>query len=103
MRDLTRAQAFYGDGLGFDVDEVAGGRLLLSVPGGRPLIEIRANRHAHPPDRDLPGLQHLGLVVPSRRDLAVILFRLSQQGIGLGGASDHLVSEAVYVEDWSER
>ncbi len=99
VRDLARAGAFYRDGVGFHAEAAPGGRLLLSVSGGRPLIEIRGNRHADPADPELPGLAHVGLVVPGRRDLAAALFRLSQQGIGLTGAFDHLVSEAVYVED----
>jgi catechol 2,3-dioxygenase len=99
VRDAGRARAFYESGLGFECTESPGGRLSLSVPGGAPLIEIKSNRQAHPSDPELPGLQHLGLVVPTRRDLAVVLFRLGVQGIGLKTSADHLVSEAIYVED----
>ena len=47
----------------------------------------------------MTGLFHLAVLLPSRRDLAVALRRLAEARVPLDGASDHLVSEALYLHD----
>lgn len=99
VRDLGRARAFYEQGLGLRVADASAGVLRLSAADGPPLLELRSDRVATPLDHAMPGLYHVALLVPTRRDLAVALLRLSQSNLRLTGASDHLVSESLYLED----
>ncbi len=100
IRDLPRVRTFYESVLGLHGVQDEGGRhVMLSCPDGRHLVELRANRFAAPPDPEGPGLYHLALRVPTRRDLSVVLLRLAARGVKLTGASDHLVSEALYLRD----
>lgn len=67
--------------------------------GDKPLIEL-AHRPGAPPRRPgTTGLFHLAILVPSRLDLAQAVRRLAAAGWSLTGASDHLVSEALYLDD----
>jgi catechol 2,3-dioxygenase len=99
VRDLGRARAFYEEGLGLRVADASAGVARLSAADGPPLLELRSDRVAAPVDRSAPGLYHVALLLPTRRDLAVALFRLSQSSLRLTGASDHLVSESLYLDD----
>ena len=97
-RDLPRVRAFYETVLGLEAEE--GDReVTLRAPGGPPLLVVRGNRFAPAPDPDGPGLYHTALRVPTRRDLSVVLLRLAAHRVALQGASDHLVSEALYLAD----
>ncbi len=64
-----------------------------------PLIELRGDSAAPLLNRRAPGLYHLAILVPTRTDLAFALARLAQARWPLEGASDHLVSEALYLSD----
>src|SRR5436305_2782399 len=75
------------------------GALALGVAGERPLVELRGDPSAPPLNRSATGLYHLAVLMPTRRDLAVALARLAQAEWPLDGASDHLVSEALYLSD----
>jgi catechol 2,3-dioxygenase len=95
--DLPRAVAFYAERLGFRVhaqDEetarLGAGDLDLLVLVGRPNA---------PQARGTTGLFHFAVLLPSRADLAAALARLVATRTPLQGASDHLVSEAVYLAD----
>ena len=94
VRDLERSKRFYTDILGF---EASGNR--LSPPGGRVLIELHENTSAIPKPRRSTGLFHFAILVPSRAALGRSLRRLIEQRYPLTGASDHLVSEALYLDD----
>jgi catechol 2,3-dioxygenase len=78
------------------------GTLALGVQGERPLIELRADGSASPLNRRSPGMYHLAILMPSRLELALALGRLAQARWPLDGASDHLVSEALYLSDPDE-
>jgi catechol 2,3-dioxygenase len=69
------------------------------VAGGPPLLELTEDRDASPVDISKPGLFHFALLVNSRIELAAALLRLVRMRWPLSGASDHLVSEALYLAD----
>lgn len=95
--DPERLLPFYRDALGLSVLSRSDGRLVLGA-GGRALVEIVRVPDATTPRHPAPGLFHLALRVPDRAALAARLMALHQLGARLG-ASDHLVSEALYVDD----
>ena len=75
------------------------GAVALGVPGEQPLVELRGDSSAPALDPRATGLFHLAILVPSRPDLARALRRLAEARWPLDGASDHLVSEAMYLSD----
>jgi catechol 2,3-dioxygenase len=95
VRDPARAQAFYGELLGLETD----GRALVAPRGTEPLLVLEASPDAPPRRPRTGGLFHLALLVPTRAELAAVLLRLAQAGVPLQGASDHGVSEALYLAD----
>jgi catechol 2,3-dioxygenase len=99
VADLARSQQFYERALGLQGAEREDGALALSVVGANPVIELVANPAASPLDRRATGLFHLAILLPTRHDLALALHRLVETRWPLDGASDHLVSEALYLSD----
>jgi catechol 2,3-dioxygenase len=99
VSDLERARAFYADALGLAATALDDGSIALGAPGERPLILLQGDLSAPPLDRHATGLFHLAVLVPSRQDLAFALARLAEARWPLDGASDHLVSEALYLSD----
>lgn len=97
--DLDRSLAFYTTVLGFDADTPRDGVVALRPPGGRVLIELHERRGAAAKPRRSAGLFHFAILVPSRAALGRTLRRLAEQRWPLSGASDHLVSEALYLDD----
>jgi catechol 2,3-dioxygenase len=95
VRELERSLAFYKDVLGFT--ELGDRR--LGPPGGRVLIELHERTDAIPRPRRSAGLFHFAILVPSRAALGRSLRRLADRSWPLTGASDHLVSEALYLND----
>lgn len=96
-RDPERLVAFYEQAVGLRVMARAGGDLVLGA-GDRPLVEFIRDPDAPAADPRLPGLFHLAVRVPDRRALAERVAALHRGGIRFG-ASDHLVSEALYIDD----
>jgi catechol 2,3-dioxygenase len=99
VSELDRSRAFYERAIGLRATELDDGTLGLGVADESPLIELRGDSSARRLNRRAPGLYHLAILVPSRRDLAFALARLAQARWPLDGASDHLVSEALYLSD----
>ncbi len=99
VSDLSRSRAFYGESLGLSEHPTADGDVALGAGDGRALIELREDRSAPQRDPRTTGLFHLAVLLPSRLDLAHALRRLAGSGWALDGASDHLVSEALYLSD----
>ncbi len=97
--DLARSRAFYEESLGLRGRPVGDGDLALGVGDGRALVELREDRSGVLRDPRATGLFHLAVLLPSRLDLAHALRRLAGSGWPLEGASDHLVSEALYLSD----
>ena len=99
VSELDRSRVFYEQAVGLRAVEHDDGALGFGAPGGRVLIELRGDAAAPRLNRRAPGLYHLAILVPTRRDLAFALARLVQAGWPLDGASDHMVSEALYLSD----
>jgi catechol 2,3-dioxygenase len=99
VSDLARSRTFYERVVGLEASELADGELALSVGGEHPLIELRGEPSAPALDRHATGLFHLAVLLPARRDLALALARIAESRWPLDGASDHLVSEALYLSD----
>jgi len=99
IRDLDRSKTFYQDVLGFEETDRQGRTASLRAPGGRVLIELVEKPEAIPRPRRSAGLYHFAILVPSRAALGRSLRRLAAMSWPLTGASDHLVSEALYLDD----
>lgn len=99
VSDLARSRQFYEQAIGLSAAEREDGTLALGVHGAAPLVELLESRSAPALDRRATGLYHLAILLPSRTDLAFALARLADAGWSLDGASDHLVSEALYLSD----
>ena len=99
VSDLDRSRAFYERAIGLRATELDDGKLALGVAGARPLVELRGDSSAPRLNRRATGLYHMAILVPTRLDLAFALARLAQERWSLDGASDHMVSEALYLSD----
>jgi catechol 2,3-dioxygenase len=102
VADLERAVAFYSKALGFEVTERLGRKVaFLSAGGYHHHIGLNTwgSSGGQPPPRGSTGLYHAAILYPTRVDLADALRRLLTYGIRIDGASDHGVSEAVYLHD----
>jgi len=99
VRDLDRSLLFYRDVLGFVEARREGRSLYLSPPGGRVLIELHERTDAVAKPRRSAGLYHFAILVPSRAALGRSLRRLAEKRWPISGAADHLVSEALYLND----
>jgi len=98
VADLAGARSFYERALGLEA-RADGEVVALGVPGGPALVELREQADAAPRRPGASGLFHLALLLPSRAELARALWRLARERVPLTGASDHLVSEALYLAD----
>jgi catechol 2,3-dioxygenase len=98
VHDLAGVRDFYERVVGLQAIEAGDGRALLGA-GATPLVELVEDRAAPPRPPRTTGLFHLALLVPDRADLARSLQRLAETRWPLAGASDHLVSEALYLGD----
>jgi catechol 2,3-dioxygenase len=94
---LDRTLPFYRDVVGLEVDRGADARATLSA-AGRPLVVLLEAPDAPERPRAAAGLFHLAVRVPDRGALGDALGRIRERG-SLTGASDHLVSEALYLRD----
>lgn len=102
VADLERSTAFYRDVLGFEVTERYGrNAVFLSAGGYHHHIGLNTweSEGGLPPPRGTTGLYHAAILYPTRGDLAEALRRLLAHGIRIDGASDHGVSEAIYLHD----
>ena len=101
VADLERARDFYRDAIGLTELDSSNGvtRLGAGDRSALPVVELVGDPDAPPRPRGTSGLFHLAILVPSRADLARSLQRVAEAGWRLSGASDHLVSEALYLSD----
>lgn len=98
VADLARSVDFYADVIGLQPTDRADGCASLGVDG-RTLLRLHELPGASPVIISATGLYHLAILVESRVELGRSLARLVERGYPLGGASDHLVSEALYLSD----
>jgi catechol 2,3-dioxygenase len=99
VADLDRARAFYERALGLRATGGEGDVVGLGPPGGPAIVELVGKPEAPRRPSRTTGLFHLAVLVPSRGDLAAALERVARAGWSFTGASDHLVSEALYLND----
>ncbi len=102
VSDLDRALAFYRDLLGFELTMMYGDQAaFLSAGGYHHHIGLNTwhSKEAPRARKEGVGLYHTAILYPTRRDLAKVLDRLREARYPLSGASDHGVSEALYLDD----
>ncbi|MGH2994074.1 MAG: VOC family protein [Solirubrobacterales bacterium] len=98
VRDADTAREFYERAIGLQTLEHGGDTVRLGVDG-EVVVELHGDPDAAAPSQASTGLFHLAVLVPTRRELAAALRRVVGTGWPLDGASDHLVSEALYLTD----
>ena len=102
VADLDRALAFWRDVLGFDEQARLGDQAAFVSAGGYHHhigLNTWESRGGQPPAPGTTGLYHVAVRFPDRRSLAEAVRRVLAAGAPLEGASDHGVSEAVYLRD----
>ena len=102
VADIERSLKFYRDLLGFEVTQHYGSSaVFLSAGGYHHHIGLNTwhSKNAAPAPVNAPGLYHTAILYPTRKDLAQVLMHLVQAKYPLTGASDHGVSQAIYLND----
>lgn len=102
VSDIDRSLAFWHDVLGFDVMARMGDQAAFISAGGYHHhigLNTWESKGAGPPPRHATGLFHIAVRYPDRATLADAVRRVAAAGIPLDGASDHGVSEAIYLSD----
>jgi catechol 2,3-dioxygenase len=102
VADIERALAFYCGLLGFELQARLGDQAAFISAGGYHHhigLNTWESRGGSPPPRGTTGLYHTAIRYPTRASLADALGRVLEAGIPLEGASDHGVSEAIYLRD----
>lgn len=98
VTDLPATSAWYRKIMGLSVLDSSASGETLGV-AGRPLLTLTTEDNAARAPRQTPGLFHNAFLVPSRAELGRWLSHAAENGVQLTGASDHLVSEALYLDD----
>jgi catechol 2,3-dioxygenase len=102
VTDLERSLKFYRDLLGFELQQYYGdSAAFISAGGYHHHIGLNTwhSKNAGPATVKAAGLYHTAILYPTRKDLAIVLKRLMEANYPLTGASDHGVSEAIYLDD----
>lgn len=102
VADLDRALAFYCGVLGFELTQRYGQEAAFVAAGGYHHhigLNTWESKGGSSPPRGTTGLYHVAILYPARATLADALRRLEAAGVPLDGASDHGVSEALYLRD----
>jgi catechol 2,3-dioxygenase len=102
VSDIERALGFYRDVLGFEEMARYGDQAVFISAGGYHHhigLNTWESKGASPPPRGTTGLYHVAIRYPDRRTLAEAVKAVLEAGIRLDGASDHGVSEAIYLRD----
>ncbi len=105
VADLDRALGFYRDVLGMELQARLGDQAAFVSAGGYHHhigLNTWESLGAPPPPRRSTGLYHVAIRYPDRRTLADAVKRVLDAGIPLEGASDHGVSEAIYLRDYDD-
>jgi catechol 2,3-dioxygenase len=102
VADIDRALAFYRDVLGFDVTQRYGDEAAFISAGGyhhHLALNTWESRGGSPPPAGTTGLYHVAIRYPDRATLGNALRRLAEAEVPISGATDHGVSEAIYLRD----
>lgn len=98
VRDLAMVSSWYQQIMGLTpIERTASGETLGVA--GRPLLTLTTEGNAAIAPRNAPGLFHTAFLVPDRTELGRWLAHIADNSVPLQGASDHLVSEAIYLGD----
>ncbi len=97
IRNLNTALEFYHDILGLHLIDKQSSSALLGTSKSE-LIQLIESKHAIPVGIT-QGLYHFALLLPSREELARVIYRLKSKSYPISGASDHGVSESIYLDD----
>lgn len=99
VSDLERSLAFYQQIIGFQIIKQTDKVAFLTADGKTPLVKIEQPDNVREKQSRTTGLYHFAILLPSRKDLGMILQHFLEVGYPLQGVSDHLVSEAIYLAD----
>ncbi len=101
VSDIDRALGFYSDVLGLELQAKWNGAAFISAGGYHHHIGLNTwqSEGGPPPAPGTTGLFHTAILYPTRKALAIALRRVIEAGVPLTGASDHGVSEALYLDD----
>jgi catechol 2,3-dioxygenase len=102
VSDLDRSLKFYRDLLGFEVQQFYGdSAVFISAGGYHHHIGLNTwhSKNTGPAPVNTAGLYHTAILYPTRKDLAIAVKKLLEANYPLTGASDHGVSEAIYMND----
>lgn len=102
VSDLERSLRFYRDVLGFQVTQRYGSSAVFLSAGGyhhHIALNTWSGEGAAQPPPGRTGLYHFAILYPNRRELALAFKRLFDHAFPIDGASDHGVSEAIYLRD----
>lgn len=105
VTDLERSLQFYRDLLGFELQQYYGdSAAFISAGGYHHHIGLNTwhSKNGIPAPVKAAGLYHTAILYPTRKDLAIVLKRLMEAKYPLTGASNHGVSEAIYLDDPDE-
>ncbi|UHS60711.1 VOC family protein [Agrobacterium vaccinii] len=98
VQDLASVSAFYQQIIGLSVLETSPSGEVLGA-GGKPLLTLTTGQNTTRAPGGAAGLFHTAFLMPTRSDLALWLTHVANNNVALQGASDHLVSEAIYLAD----
>lgn len=98
VKDLERVSDFYQKIIGLSVIEKSSSGVVLGV-NGQPLLSLTTSANSERAPRTAAGLFHTAFLMPNRQELAHWLAHAAHNNVPLQGASDHLVSEAIYLAD----
>lgn len=99
VANLDRSLNFYQNILGFRVTEQQPHLAILTAGGSERMLTIEQLENASPLNPRKTGLFHIAFLLPKRADLAKVLRHFMHKGYPVQGASDHIVSEALYISD----
>ncbi len=102
VSDLERSVTFYTEVLGFEIiTRMGNSAVFLSAGGYHHHIALNTwdSKGGHAPSASNTGLYHFAILMPDRKGLAAIIKRLNEHDWPIEGASDHGVSESVYLRD----
>ncbi len=96
VSNLERAAYFFEEGLGMKVLEKSAYAITLGTIGNHPLLVLQRVNNP-PPRKKTTGLYHIAIRLPSREDLAFLIFHLVNNQVEIEGVADHGVSESLYL------
>lgn len=98
VSDLERSLDYYQNIIGFQILDKTDTTASLTADGKTPLVLLERPENPIPKNERHAGLYHFAILLPSRADLGAFLNHVLNKGVPLG-ASDHIVSEAIYLND----